>query len=213
MHVLRSVHHRPTAAASNLSFGSGVVVIVSSQAHLTHVSALSGRASGPYPASYPDRPARRAASTRPGFLLPFGHRHSLLGSSCSRRGVGPSSRSAYPASNAPDPVGVSTFHTHEIRPGWVPSLPRGRRCSPDRIALSRPAPAASQRPVLHPAGTSHRRGSPMTRHQRGFTRVHPSGLPLTCSPRMERGPFGFFPELRTPPLPATHAKAGTGIEH
>jgi hypothetical protein len=24
-----------------------------------------------------------------------------------------------------DPVGISTFHTHEIRPGWVPSIPRG----------------------------------------------------------------------------------------
>ena len=29
----------------------------------------------------------------PGFLLPFGHRHSLLGSSLSRRGIGSSSRS------------------------------------------------------------------------------------------------------------------------
>ncbi len=25
----------------------------------------------------------------------------------------------------PDPNGVSTFHTSEIRPGWVPPLPRG----------------------------------------------------------------------------------------
>jgi hypothetical protein len=24
-----------------------------------------------------------------------------------------------------DPVGVSTFHTHELRPGWVPSPLRG----------------------------------------------------------------------------------------
>jgi hypothetical protein len=29
------------------------------------------------------------------FLLPFGHRHSLLGSSQSRQGIPPSSRSAY----------------------------------------------------------------------------------------------------------------------
>src|SRR5664279_185779 len=40
--------------ASNLSFGSGVVVIVTAQAHLTRVSTLSGRAP-PYPASYPGR--------------------------------------------------------------------------------------------------------------------------------------------------------------
>jgi hypothetical protein len=29
-----------------------------------------------------------------------------------------------------DPIGVATFHTSETRPGWVPPLPRGRRCSP-----------------------------------------------------------------------------------
>jgi hypothetical protein len=34
-----------------------------------------------------------------------------------------------------------------------------------------------------------------------------------CGPRMEQGPLGFFPELRTPPLPATHVRAGTGQEH
>jgi len=28
----------------------------------------------------------------------------------------------------PDPDGVATFHTHEMRPGWVPSIPRGLRC-------------------------------------------------------------------------------------
>jgi hypothetical protein len=34
---------------------------------------------------------------RPGFLLPFGCRHSLLGPSCSRPGIVPFSRSAYPS--------------------------------------------------------------------------------------------------------------------
>jgi hypothetical protein len=29
----------------------------------------------------------------------------------------------------PDPDGVTAFRTHELRPGWVPSIPRGRRCS------------------------------------------------------------------------------------
>ena len=66
---------------------------------------------------------------------------------------------------------------------------------------------------LHPANTSHRRDPNVTRHRRGFTRVHPSGLPLACDPRMGRGSLGFFPELRTPPLPATHVRAGTGHEH
>src|SRR3954452_23367906 len=50
-----------------------------------------------------------------------------------------------------------------------------------------------------------------SRSIRRFTRVHPSGLPLARSPRMERGPFGFFPGLRTPRSPMTHARAGTAL--
>ena len=46
--------------------------------------------------------------------------------------------------------------------------------------------------------------------------VH-SRSPVRSSPRlhsrMERVRFGFFPELRTPQLPATHVRAGTGPEH
>jgi glycine hydroxymethyltransferase len=40
--------------------------------------------------------------------------------------------------------------------------------------------------------------------------VHPPGLSLTRSPRMEQGPFGLNPGLRTPQSPAKHARAGTG---
>ncbi len=79
-------------------------------------------------------------------------RHSLLGSSCSRPGTGPSLRSADRARPArPDPDGVSTFRTSEIRPGWVPPLPRGRRCSswPDAVPGRRlPLPSGQS---LHPA--------------------------------------------------------------
>lgn len=59
----------------------------------------------------------------------------------------------------PDPDGVTTFRACEIRPGWVPPLPRGRRCSPwpDAVPGQRlPLPSGQS---LHPAGTSHRRGS------------------------------------------------------
>ena len=52
-----------------------------------------------------------------------------------------------------------------------------------------------------------------TRHHQGFIRIHPSGLPLTCSRRMARRPLGLNSELHTPPLPVTHVEAGTGIEH
>jgi len=63
-------------------------------------------------------------------------------SSDTRRGVGRSSRSAYRHRRTPN--GVTAFRTHELRPGWVPSIPRGRRCS------SRPRGLPSRRlPLYH----------------------------------------------------------------
>ena len=43
------------------------------------------------------------------------------------------------------------------------------------------------------------------------TAIHPSGLPLACSPRMERAPSGF-PRASNPAssTPATHVGVGTG---
>ena len=61
-----------------------------------------------------------------------------------------------------------------------------------------------------PAGTSHPRGSPSRSLNGGsLTFAHPDLL-LACGPRMERALLGFFPELRTPQLPATHVRAETG---
>jgi hypothetical protein len=65
----------------------------------------------PYPASYTETTGGGPAIC-PVFLLPFGHRHSLLGSSISRWRIGPPSRSAYPGiTRCQDPSGVPTFHT------------------------------------------------------------------------------------------------------
>jgi hypothetical protein len=52
----------------------------------------------------------------------------------------------------------------------------------------------------------------MTRRRRGFTCVHPSGLPQPVTPDGTRV-LGHFLGLRTPQLPATHAKAGTVLAH
>ncbi|MDH6115616.1 hypothetical protein P3T34_007831 [Kitasatospora sp. MAP12-44] len=179
------------AMVSNLSFGSSVEVIGSSQAHLIHVSTLSGPGSCPYPASCSGRPAE-APATSPGFLLPFGRRRWLLGSSCSRWGVGPSLRSAYRRRCLRTPSG----------------LPRSTRARCDRVGcplysgtamLSRlvrnpqPAPAASQRPVLHPAGTSHlrsRKSRSIIGGSLAFTRpVFP--LPVACG--WNAGPWASPP--------------------
>src|SRR5260221_10537813 len=93
----------------------------------------------------------------------------------------------------------------------MPSLPRGLRCPHGRQVIpGRRTPPCSG-PSLYPRPATHHRRLLITRHHQGFTVVHPSGLPLACSPRVEREPSGFPPGLHTPPLPAAHAGVGTGI--
>ena len=132
-------------------------------------------------------------SHHPGKRQPFSCRHSLPGRPVPARESGfPYGRLAGGAQAAPpDPDGVSTFRTHEIRPGRVSSLPRGRRCSlrpsgcpwSPSAAFQRLAPAT---PVLPPT-----RDVRLTRHQQGFRVIHPSGLPLACGAQSERAPSGF----------------------
>jgi hypothetical protein len=81
------------------------------------------------------------------------------------------------------------------------------------VKFARPPLAAPPRLGPAPRSSSHLPGLWVTRHQRGFTHVHPSGLPLACAPGWNGTRFGFFPELRTPQLPATHVRAGTDPEH
>ncbi len=159
----------PTCPSVRASFSKR-----SPQAHLTHVSTLSGPGISPYPASYP-RPLAEVPASGPGFLSPFGHRHWLVGSSFARWDTPPSSRTTH-RTTARTPNGIVTFHTIKIRPGRVPPIPRGRRCHLTGTGLPVSVgrfPAACPTPAPVPIG-----GSPMTRHQQGFTRVHPSGLPL-----------------------------------
>ena len=115
----------------------------------------------------------------------------------------------------PDLDGVTTFRTYELQPGWVPSLPRGRRCSsrPSRF-LDRRLPLYRGQ-SLHPAPASHRAGLRLTRHQREFKQFTRPTVPLACSPRMEREPSGFPPGLRTPPTKSRRRtpRRGQAIEH
>ncbi len=100
---------------------------------------------------------RRSRPHRPGFPSPFGHRHSLLEPSRARWGVGPSSRSAYHGGPW-TPSGLS-------RCAWVRHDRVGRPLNPadggvvPAGAPLHPAPAASQRPSVNPATTTHRRDS------------------------------------------------------
>ena len=100
-----------------------------------------------------------------------------------------------------------------MRPGWVSSEPRGRRCAPGWRARAQPAPAALLRPVPTTRWCFPSAGACTTRHHRGFTCIHPSGLPRPVTPGWDEGPWAFDLRLRTPRLPATHAEAGTGPAH
>ena len=138
-------------------------------------------------------------------------------SSDTRRGIGPSLRSAYRAAPTvrPDPDGVTTFRTHELRPGWVPSLPRGRRCSsrPSRL-LDRHLPLRSGQP-LHPAAASHLAGLSVTRHRRGFKPFTRPVFPSPTAPGWNGPPLRLSPELRTPPTKSQRrtSRWGQAIEH
>ena len=99
----------------------------------------------------------------------------------------------------PDLDGVTAFRTHEQRPGRVPSIPRGRRCSPRTGDRAQPAPAASQRRRPIPsAPTSHPPRIRLTRHQRGFKQFTRPVFPSPATARMERAAASAFPRASHP---------------
>ena len=133
-------------------------------------------------------------------------------SSCSRRGVRPSSRSAY-RTNGPDLDGVTAFRTHEQRPGWAPSIPRGQRCSPRTGEDAQPAPVASQRLVPKPR-RQHSTDARLrlTRHQRGFKQFTRPVFPSPAAPGWNGSPSAFPPSFapRRPGAGRRTSGAGTG---
>ena len=200
--------------ASNLPFGSGGLT-----ASLQRLTCPRQHPFGPghqarYPAGYAGTASGGAGMAVPVSRRLTAHRHSLLGHPVPARDL----RLRYlrltgPPDGAPDPDGVSTFRMREQRPGWAPPRPRGQRCSHGRRRSARPPLAAPPRLGPAPRYSSHLPGLWVTRHQRGFTHVRPSGLPLACAPGWN-GPasassLSFAPRR----LPATHVRAGTGLEH
>lgn len=109
--------------------------------------------------------------------------------------------------HVPDPDGVvGSAWSRSDRVGAL--CTPGQRCSRSRLLVtSRRLPLRTGQPC--PQRSIPFPGVSISRHHREFACTRPSGLPLACGPRMEREPFGVFPELRTLPLPATHVRAGT----
>jgi hypothetical protein len=155
MAILRSVHHhRGVQLAHRFRCPCPSSL---SRAHLTASAPFRARASARYPASYPARPAEGQPSC-PGFLPPFGHRHSLLGHPVPARDLGlPYGRltghhrvagpgRGFHVPHLRDTTGVGALST----PGTAVLAPAGCR--------ARPSPAASQQPVPAPRNRLPPRG-------------------------------------------------------
>jgi hypothetical protein len=108
----------------------------------------------------------------------------------------------------PDPDGVTTFRACEIRPGWVPPLPRGRRCSPQPDAVP-------GRRLPLPSGQSLRPATTPTSEApiyEASTRVHAIPRPacLTCGPPDgTAGPWAF-PCAPHPAVTGSARQGGAG---
>jgi site-specific DNA recombinase len=143
-HVLGSVHHH-----GRLTCPSVPAYPVLRLQRLTRLTSACFRSRAPGPVSGRLYEGIRLEDrySAPAFPLPFGRRRSLLGRPVPARDSGfPYGRLASGAQAAPlDPDGVSTFRTHEMRPGRVSSLPRERRCSLRPSGHPRPPSAALQR--------------------------------------------------------------------
>ena len=111
----------------------------------------------------------------------------------------------------PDPIGVPTFHTHEMRPGRVPPVSRGRRCSPGRQKIpGRRLPLSSGQP-LHPAcnNPSAKLTHNETSNGGSLTFTRPV-CPLPVTPGMEQGSFGFPPSFAPRRCQRRTSRAGPG---
>ena len=90
---------RPMVAASSLSIGSGRVVVFVFGAHLTTSARFRVRARVPVSGRLSTATSWRGWPSSRGFPLRLRRRHFASWSSCSRQGIGPSSRSAYRPAN------------------------------------------------------------------------------------------------------------------
>jgi len=179
-----------------------------------HVSALSrpGTSPGIGPVIHGDQ--LEGPAQLPWFSAAFPPPAFASWPSCSRQGIGPSSRSAYrPTEHEPDPDGVSTFRTHELRPGWVPSIPRGRRCSPGLATITSPRLPLLNGTSLDPATTTHPCEAPLDEASTRVYAIHLSGLPLACGSRMERAPLGFPPSFAPRPYERRTSGWAQATEH
>jgi hypothetical protein len=184
---------------------------IAPQAHLTRVSALSGQDS-----NVPIRPVIRVtAGGGASMWSPVSRRLSATGIRFSGHPAPAGASSTLTSGYQPkqllrlDPIGVFTFRMRQTRPGWAPSEPRdGGALPPGQVPPSGTRRLATAR-SLSPAGASHRAEVPMTRRHRGFTCLHPSGLPQPVTPGWNRDPWAF-PRASHPAVTRDARRGGDG---
>ena len=191
-------------AASNLSVGSGVVVIVSSRAHLTASARFRTGPPGSVSGRLCETTAWRRRPSCPDFPSRFRCRRSLLGhpmpaeefgsphgrpTGHARGRAGP--RRGYRVPHARAATGVGALYT----PGTAVLLPAEARARPAPAALRRPVPDDPV-PALHPRECA----------LRGIDESS-SNSPVRSSPR-PRPPGWNGPPLRLPPEASAPRRPG-----
>ncbi|MGH4011200.1 MAG: integrase core domain-containing protein [Pseudonocardiaceae bacterium] len=177
---------------SNLSLSSSGSLPWCSPAHLPTSAPFRARPPGRHPAGYPG-----ATAWSSGILAPGSRRLSAAGIRLlgiqSRRGIAPLSRSAYRALDQPGPRrGFHVPRRRDTTGVGAPLTPRPAVFPRPTLTARSPLAASSNGQALSPWSSSRRPGLEITRHQQGFTSVHPSGLPLArCSPGRNGGPSAF----------------------
>ena len=182
--------------ASNLSLGSSVPGRCPHRLTRPASALFQVRAPAPIRPVMREPPAEVPAHG-PGFLLTFGHRHSLLGSSCARQGIPPSSRSAYrrqTSCRTRTGLSRSTCDSSDrggrpLNPGDGGALPTGQTPPAGTRRLAATGPYL---PLLRPICGSARDGVSSRIHLRSPVRSPPA-----CNSRTEREPLdrssGFAP--------------------
>jgi len=200
-----------TPSASNLPFGSSVIVIVSVTGSPDPRQRPFGPRQLPVSGQLSRDDWRRASLHVPASCSLSAVGRLLVGSSCSRPGTGPSLRSAYRAPpGARTRTGLPRSAPARYDRAGCPLYPGDGGARPGRmpcpaVACRFPAASPCTPQPIPPAGLL------FTRHQRGFTRFTRPACPSPVVPRMGREPLGLSPVLRTPPLPAAHDRAGPGV--
>ena len=188
-------------AASNLSSGSGALVIFLLTGSPDRVSALSGRTIRVRirPVIRGDQLEELANLSR--FPVAFRPPAFASRSSDSRRGVGPSLRSAYRTrSLIRTPTGLPRSTRASCDRDGCPLCPEDGGAHPGTEARAQPAPAAP--PRLVPKPRSNIPSSEASFHEasdKGSRHSPVRSSPNPRPPGQNEPPLGLSPELRTPP--------------